>query len=66
MNKPIERQHEGAYKIGNKTYNFKDVNNNLLVRVGGGYKAADEFFQQFTHQEERFSPSNKRLNPSKS
>ena len=37
---------QGIYMIDSRTYIFKSVNGKLLVRVGGGYVAADKFFGQ--------------------
>lgn len=43
------RESEGVYQFGQKRVYIKiERGNNLMVRVGGGYIAIDDFIDQYT------------------
>lgn len=46
----VTRMKKGSYMFGTKKIKTKIVNNNLIVRVGGGYMAIKRFIE--THAEE--------------
>ena len=54
------RESEGVYFFGQKRVYIKiERGNQVMVRVGGGYIAIDEFIQQYTEQEvEKISRKN--------
>jgi hypothetical protein len=39
------RESEGVYQFGTKRVNIRVDNNNINVRVGGGYLSIDEFIE---------------------
>ena len=46
------RESEGVYFFGQKRVYIKiERGNQIMVRVGGGYIAIDEFIEQYTQQE---------------
>ena len=46
------RESEGVYQFGQRRVHIKiEKGNQLLVRVGGGFVAIDEFISQFTQSE---------------
>ncbi len=58
----FQRESEGVYLFGTKRVNIRVDNNNINVRVGGGYLSIDEFIEQYTPSEvERML----RMDPSK-
>ena len=58
----FQRESEGVYIFGTKRVNIRVDNNNINVRVGGGYLSIDEFIEQYTPSEvERML----RMDPSK-
>ncbi len=52
----FQRESEGVYLFGTKRVNIRVDNNNINVRVGGGYLSIEEFIDQYTPSElERLS-----------
>ncbi len=52
----FQRESEGVYIFGTKRVNIRVDNNNINVRVGGGYLSIEEFIDQYTPSElERLS-----------
>jgi Growth-Arrest-Specific Protein 2 Domain len=47
----FQRESEGVYIFGTKRVNIRVDNNNINVRVGGGYLSIDEFIEQYTPSE---------------
>ena len=47
----FQRESEGVYIFGTKRVNVRVDNNNINVRVGGGYLSIDEFIEQYTPSE---------------
>ena len=47
----FQRESEGIYIYGTKRVNIRVDNNNINVRVGGGYLSIDEFIDQYTPSE---------------
>ena len=47
----FQRESEGVYLFGTKRVNIRVDNNNINVRVGGGYLSIDEFIEQYTPSE---------------
>ena len=47
----FQRESEGVYLFGTKRVNIRVDNNNINVRVGGGYLSIDEFLDQYTPTE---------------
>lgn len=48
---PISRMGSGYYKFGSKKIYAKITNGKLVIRVGGGYMAIDEFMYYYGAQE---------------
>lgn len=44
---PLQRIGEGHYIFGTKKIFAKKINEKLIIKVGGGYMLADEFFQTY-------------------
>lgn len=42
------RESEGVYRFGTKRIAIKCENNNIKIRVGGGYLSIEEFIDQYT------------------
>lgn len=47
----VERLGPGKYMFGTKKIMAKIINNKLVIRVGGGYMAVDEFIEQYGRME---------------
>ena len=47
----FRREGEGIYIFGTKKIYLKLLNDNIMVRVGGGYQALDEFVKQHGEEE---------------
>lgn len=47
LNMPVARVSEGNYTLGSKKIKCNIVNGRLLVRVGGGYMAIEEYLEQY-------------------
>lgn len=47
----FQRESEGVYLYGTKRVNVRVDNNNINVRVGGGYLSVEEFIEQYTPTE---------------
>lgn len=47
----FQRESEGVYLFGTKRVNIRVDNNNINVRVGGGYLSIDKFIEQYTPSE---------------
>ncbi len=47
----FQREGEGVYLFGTKRVNIRVDNNNINVRVGGGYLSVEEFIEQYTPTE---------------
>ena len=45
------RESQGVYEFGSKRINIKLEKGRILIRVGGGYMAIDEFIDQYTPAE---------------
>ena len=43
---PVVREKEGVYIFGTKKVTAKILNENLMIRVGGGYMGAADFISQ--------------------
>ena len=41
------RESEGVYKFGSKRVAVKIEQDNIIIRVGGGYLSIDEFLDQY-------------------
>ena len=42
------RESDGVYRFGTKRVAIKCENNNIKIRVGGGYISIEEFIDQYT------------------
>jgi hypothetical protein len=42
------RESDGVYRFGTKRVAIKCENNNIKIRVGGGYLSIEEFIDQYT------------------
>lgn len=47
----FQRESEGIYLFGTKRVNIRVDNNNINVRVGGGFLSIDAFIEQYTPSE---------------
>ena len=45
------RESQGVYEFGKKRVALKMEQNNIKVRVGGGFLSIDEFIDQYTPEE---------------
>ena len=45
------RESEGVYEFGSRRINVRIEKGKILIRVGGGYMAIDEFLDQYTPAE---------------
>ena len=45
------RESEGVYEFGSRRINVKIEKGKILIRVGGGFMAIDEFLDQYTPTE---------------
>lgn len=47
----FERESEGVYKYGKKRVFMKIENDQIIIRVGGGYLTIEEFIEQYCDSE---------------
>lgn len=61
MHLPAKRLGGGYYTLGSKKIYCKILNNRLVVRVGGGYMAIEQFVEQYGKGEAEKHSLNKEM-----